>query len=123
MTPDELEHRLIRFGVRCTLLCRAVPVGRYRDAKLVADQLLRASTHAGFHYPEARSAESTKDFLHKLKVLLKELREARAELRYIYHMEYLPKWKVEPLLKESSELVAIFIASTRKLTERNSAAA
>ena len=123
MNSDELELRLIEFGVRCTMLCRALPVRHYRDAQIVADQLLRSSTHAGFHYPEARSAESRKDFLHKIKVLLKELREARAELRYIYHMEYLERNRIEPLLDEASQLVAIFVATTKKLSKTAASAA
>ncbi|WP_420459479.1 four helix bundle protein [Neolewinella sp.] len=123
MNADELEIRLVRFGVRCTMLCRALPVQKYYDAKHVADQLLRAGTHAGFHYPEARSAESRRDFLHKLKVLLKELRESRAELRYIYHMKYVEPSRVEPLLEEASQLIAIFIATTKKLTAKEEKAA
>jgi four helix bundle protein len=123
MTAEELELRLIHFGVRCTMLCRALPTNKYYDAKHVANQLLRAGTHPGFHYPEARSAESKRDFLHKTKVLLKELREARAELRYIYHMRYVSQRRVEPLMQEASELVAIFIATTKTLSEAKAAAA
>lgn len=123
MNADELELRLVKFAVRCTMLCRALPVQEYYDAKHFADQLLRAGTHAGFHYPEARSAESKRDFLHKLKVLLKELREARAELRYVYHMKYVAPHRVSPLIQEASELIAIFIATTKKLTRENELAA
>ncbi|WP_168797546.1 four helix bundle protein [Neolewinella litorea] len=122
MSPDTLEKRLLQFAVRCSHLRRALPTDEYYDARHVADQLLRATTHPAFHYPEARSAESKRDFLHKIKVLLKELREAQAELRYIYHMQYLENWKIEPLMDEASQLVAIFVATTRKLTEKNRAA-
>ncbi|PHK99228.1 four helix bundle protein [Neolewinella marina] len=123
MNADDLELRLVKFGVRCTMLCRALPIEEYYDAKHVANQLLRSGTHAGFHYPEARSAESRRDFLHKLKVLLKELREARAELRYVYHMNYVAPHRVTPLLKEASELIAIFMATTKKLSRPNEQAA
>ena len=118
MHNHELEERLLEFSVRCTKLCRALPTSKYYDADHVAKQLLRAATHAGFHYPEARSAESTRDFLHKLKVLLKELREDRAELRYIQRMEYLTPDRVAPLIKESGELVAMFTAGTKKLSAK-----
>jgi four helix bundle protein len=118
MNANQLEERLINFGVRITYLCRGLPTKEFFDAKHVAGQLLRAGTHAGFHYPEARAAESTQDFRHKLKVMLKELRESRAELRYIERMKYFEKGKVDPLIQESSELIAIFTATTKKLTDK-----
>lgn len=117
MNANDLEERLIHFGVRCSLLCRELPLEFY-DAKHVASQLIRAATHPGFHYPEARSAESDRDFLHKLKVLLKELRESHAELKYIKYMNYFETDKVDALIKESDELVAIFIATTKKVANK-----
>ncbi|THH39922.1 four helix bundle protein [Neolewinella litorea] len=118
MHNHELEERLMDFSVRCSKLCRALPTRKYYDADHVAKQLLRAATHAGFHYPEARSAESTKDFLHKLKVMLKELRESRAELKYIQRMEYLAPGRVQPLVQEANELIAMFTAGTKKLSDK-----
>lgn len=118
MNANQLEDRLIDFGVRITYLCRELPTDKFFDAKHVAGQLLRAGTHAGFHYPEARAAESTQDFRHKLKVMLKELRESRAELRYVERMHYFEAGKVMPLIQESTELIAIFTATTKKLTEK-----
>ncbi len=118
MTANDLEDRLINFAVRITLLCRNLPIEKFFDAKHVANQLLRAGTHAGFHYPEARAAESTQDFHHKLKVMLKELRESRAELRYIDQMGYFEPGKVDSLIQESSELIAILTATTKKLTPK-----
>ena len=119
MNANELEERLLEFGVRCTHLCRGLhKIGEF-DSKHVAGQLLRASTHAGFHYPEARAAESNKDFVHKIKVLLKELRESKAELRYILKMNYFDDNRVHPLLEEASQLVAIFTATVKKLDNKN----
>ena len=119
MNAVQLEERLLAYGVRCSLLCRALPTGRYFDAEHVAKQLLRAATHPGFHYPEARAAESTKDFLHKVKILLKELRESHAELRYIRRMEYVTPQRIDPLIQEANELVSIFTATTRKLANKS----
>ncbi|MEM9260854.1 MAG: four helix bundle protein, partial [Bacteroidota bacterium] len=99
MTPQELEDRLIRYAVRCTLLCRELPTNQYFDAKHVAGQLIRSATHPAFHYPEARAAESTKDLIHKQKVLLKELRESKAQLTYIECMAYFPVGQVTDLLE------------------------
>ena len=118
MDANELEERLLDFGVRCTYLCRALHEYGTFDSKHVAGQLLRAGTHAGFHYPEARAAESTKDFIHKIKVLLKELRESKAELRYVAKMEYFDNSRVHPLEDEASQLVAIFTATVKKLDDK-----
>lgn len=118
MNANELEERLLNFGVRCTYLCRELYSFGFFDAKHVAGQLLRASTHAGFHYPEARAAESTRDFIHKIKVMLKELRESKAELTYVTKMKYFDDDRVSPLLKESDELVAIFTATVKKLDKK-----
>ncbi|NJC25990.1 four helix bundle protein [Neolewinella antarctica] len=115
MNANELEERLLQFGVRCTYLCRELHKLNYFDSKHVAGQLLRASTHAGFHYPEARAAESNRDFVHKIKVLLKELRESKAELQYVRYMNYFPDQKTDPLLDEANQLVAIFTATVKKL--------
>ncbi|MEM9834997.1 MAG: four helix bundle protein [Bacteroidota bacterium] len=117
MNANQLEERLLQYGVRCSLLCRELPIEWY-DAKHVAGQLIRAATHPGFHYPEARSAESDRDFLHKLKVLLKELRESHAELKYIKYMRYFEPGKVDPLIQEANELVSIFIATTKKVSQK-----
>lgn len=115
MDANALEERLIEFAVRCTYLCRSLHTLKAFDAKHVAGQLLRASTHAGFHYPEARAAESTRDFLHKIKVLLKELRESKAELIYIDRMQYFEKGKLDEVIDEAGQLVAIFTATVKKL--------
>ena len=119
MNAEQLEERLIEFGVACSLLTRKLPVSQYYDAKNVTAQLIRASTSPGFHYGETRAAESTKDFLHKLKLNLKELREAKNELVYITRMPYKNcQEDVSRLLKEAKELVAIFTASTKRVSAR-----
>ncbi|MFK8164566.1 MAG: four helix bundle protein [Lewinella sp.] len=118
MNANELEERLLEFGVRCTYLCRELHKIGFFDSKHVAGQLLRASTHAGFHYPEARAAESNRDFVHKIKVLLKELRESKAELNYVLKMKYFDDDRVASLLDEASQLVAIFTATAKKLDKK-----
>lgn len=115
MNAEELENRLIAFGVACSLLTRKLPANQFYDAKNVSAQLIRAATSPGFHYGETRAAESTRDFLHKLKLNLKELREARNELKYITKMPYDCQDEALQLLKEANELVAIFIATTKKV--------
>ncbi|MEM6395344.1 MAG: four helix bundle protein [Bacteroidota bacterium] len=120
MTQEILENRLINYGVACSKLTRKLPSAKYYDAKNVTSQLIRAATSPGFHYGETRAAESTKDFLHKLKLNLKELRESYNELRYIDRMEYFQNDSAEldRLIKEASELIAIFTATVKKVQAR-----
>lgn len=116
MNADQLEARLIKFGVNCALLTRRLPIDQYFDARNAAHQLVRSASSPGFHYGETRAAESARDFLHKLKMGLKELRESRNTLRYIYYLKYLPEEEVLTLIRESTELIAIFTASAKKVT-------
>ena len=119
MTAQQLEDRLLDYSVRCTYLCRKLYHLVHFDARHVAGQLLRAGTHPAFHYPEARAAESTKDFLHKVQVVLKELRESKAELRYVQRMGYVDAPRIDPLITEASELIAIFTATKKKIKQQS----
>src|SRR5216683_921071 len=77
----ELSERLLDFGVRVIKVVEALPgtlVGRR-----IGDQLLRSGTSVGANYEESRAAESTADFVHKLKLSLKELRESHYWLRLL----------------------------------------
>jgi four helix bundle protein len=87
----------------------------HRDAaaKHVASQLWRALTSGGANYEEARGAESRADFMHKLGVATKELREAHYWLRVVQRSDRVQTGTVDPLLAELDQLVAILTASIR----------
>lgn len=115
----DLGDRLIDFSVRVMDLVEMVP--RTRSGNHVADQLLRCGTSPMANYAEAQSAESRKDFIHKMKVSLKELREARAWLLVIQRRKLGRNANaVADALAECNELVAIFAASVGT-AERNKA--
>jgi four helix bundle protein len=76
---DDIEERLIDFAVRIIKLTENLP--NSLAGKHIAGQLLRSGASPAAHYAEARGAESTKDFVHKLKVCLKELNESRVWLK------------------------------------------
>ncbi|MDD5694375.1 MAG: four helix bundle protein [Bacteroidales bacterium] len=78
-------------------------------AKYITDQMIRSSTSAALNYAEALGAESRKDFLHKIKIVLKELRETEVALR-IVHRNNLTRSKdsVKQCIQENTELIAIF---------------
>ena len=107
--PAELEERLIDFAAdtcRTALDLRANPVGKHITA-----QLARCSTTPGANYGEARGAESRRDFIHKMQLCLKELRETSIWLRKIVKLELTKRRPVKPILQEYNELIAIFVAS------------
>ncbi len=108
----DLEERLLDFAVRIIRVTESMhrtPAGVY-----VADQLLRSGTSPYGHHSEVEGAESRDDFIHKLKVCYKELREARRWLRLVQRMPLVAKPELlEDLRTEAEELVRIFAASIR----------
>ena len=115
--PYDLEERLIDFSVRILNVVEALP--NARTGKHIAGQLLRSGTSPAPNYGEAQSAESRSDFIHKMKVSLKELRETRVWLLIIQRKGLVQsETKLVPLLTECNELIAIFAASINT-AERN----
>ena len=107
----DLEDRLLEFAVRLTKLVDALP--NSRTGNHVAGQLLRCGTSPFANHGEVQAAESRKDFIHKLGVCFKELKEIRRWLRFIGRLELVPSARLRPLLIESEELIRIFAASIR----------
>ena len=86
---------------------------RERIGAHVAGQLVRCCTAPVANYAEALGAESRRDFIHKMKLGLKELRESQTWLRYSQRMRLVSADEVEPNVQECDELIAIFVASIR----------
>jgi len=106
----DLQERLIDFAVQVIQATDEMP--NTPAGKLLADQLLRSGTSPALHYGEAQAAESRRDFIHKIKVGPKELRESHACLRIIQKTKLHKEVNgLERCRQESSELVAIFQAS------------
>jgi len=112
----DLEDRLLEFAVRLTKLVDALP--NSRTGNHVAGQLLRCGTSPFANHGEVQAAESRKDFIHKLGVCFKELKEVRRWLRFIARVELIPAKRLRPLLIENEELIRIFSASI-KTAEKN----
>jgi four helix bundle protein len=113
----DLEERLLEFSARIIRLVDALP--NTRAGNHVAGQLLRSGTSPYGNHGEVEAAESRKDFVHKLKVCLKELKETRRWLRLIQKSKMLPEKSLIPILAESEELIRIFFTSIRT-AEKNS---
>ncbi len=113
----DLEDRLLEFAVSVIALVESLPASRAGNH--IAGQLLRSGTSPYGHHGEVESAESRKDFVHKLKSCLKELREARRWLRLIARMKKLTQNDhLSACLSESDELIRIFVASVRTTESR-----
>jgi four helix bundle protein len=105
----DLEDRLIDFAIQCSDIVEELP--QTKLANHIGGQLIRSSSSGALNYGEAQSAESSNDFVHKLKVVLKELRESRVCLKIILRKPLLPSERVQPTLDECNELIAIFLKS------------
>lgn len=106
--PD-LGDRLLKYGARILRVGVALP--KTEEGLHVRRQMLRSGTSAGANYQEARAAESRADFLHKMQIVLKELRETDYWLRLIAAAQLMPEGKLSRLAKESDELIAIMVSS------------
>jgi len=113
----DLEERLINFTCRMIDVIEALP--KTRSATYMANQLVRSCHSPAFNYSEAQAAESPDDFIHKLRVVLKELKECRTSLKVIKKKEYIkPISKLDGIYKETEELIAI-IGKSISTAEKN----
>jgi four helix bundle protein len=106
---DDIEERLIDFAVRIINVCDTLsdkPAKRH-----IRGQLLRCGTSPAPNYGEARGAESSSDFVHKLKIVLKELNETRIWLKITIRADLVPEKRLEPLLDECDQLCRIISTS------------
>jgi four helix bundle protein len=107
--PYDLEDRLLDYGARIIRLTRSLTED-YAQRHL-GNQLLRSGTAPLSHHGEAQGAESNADFIHKLRLALKELRESDRWLKLITRAELVSPEKLTPLLDETDQLIRIFVTS------------
>jgi four helix bundle protein len=109
---SDLENRLIIFSVNVFALTESIA----SDYRSLVDQVRRSATSPPLNYGEAQSAESTNDFIHKLGIVVKELRETHNALRILAGLGCIHPENV--VLSECNDLIAIFVASV-KTAQRN----
>ena len=112
---DELEDRLIDFAVRIVRLSANLP--KTSAGRHIAGQIMRSGTSPAPNYGEARGAESHADFVHKLRVVLKELNETSIWLRIIVRSELLRGDLIRDINQENTELCRIFAATLKTTRE------
>src|SRR4030095_1459085 len=106
----DLEDRLVNYSCRMIDVVEALP--STRAGSYIAGQLIKSCISPTFNYGEVQGAESRKDFVHKLGVVLKELKECRSALKIIIRKELIkPALKLDGVYKETEELIAIMAKS------------
>lgn len=108
---NDIQERLIQFAAPIIKVCDTLP--KTTAGKHIASQLLRSGTSPAPNHGEARSAESTADFIHKLKISVKELNETEVWLRIIIASDLIPVSLLEPLLDECIQLQRILNTSIK----------
>lgn len=111
MTPQQLEDRLIDFAVSIVTVVEALPSSKAGNH--IAGQLIRSGTSPAPNYGEAQSAESRRDFIHKMKIALKELRETMIWLKIIDRKHLVDCVRLADVIGECDQLIAIFVSSTK----------
>ena len=113
----DLEGRLIDFAVRIIRITESLP--KTKVGKHIAGQLIRCGTSPAPNYGEAQSAESRSDFIHKMKLCLKELRETRIWLLMIVKTGLMKQTdRLDRVIKENNELISIFVRSVKTAKQK-----
>ena len=113
----DLEERLLDFSVRIIKIVEQLP--NTRAGNHVASQLIRSGTSPYPNHGEAQAAESSKDFVHKIRISLKELRETQRWLKLIQKVPLIKKPELlKEISEETEELIKIFVTSIKTAKRR-----
>jgi len=117
MNAHELEERLIAFSTLIIELTDKLPFSKV--GQNLTNQLVRSGTSVTLNYGEAQGSESMKDFIHKLRIVLKELRETFAGLKLIDKIGLISDTKMlAKVMDENNELIAIFVSSIKTASSK-----
>jgi len=109
---SNLEDRLVEFSVKIINL--GYKLQMQPELKSISGQILKSGISPALNYGEAMHAESKKDFVHKMKIALKELRETHISLKILFNINKVPyKDEITILKEENNELLAIFVSSVK----------
>jgi len=107
MNRKDLEDRLINFSVLASVIINDIPKSKYSNH--ISNQFVRCSSSVSLNYGETQGAESKKDFIHKMSLVLKELRESQICLKIIHKSEYYKNEEIViKAISECNELISIF---------------
>jgi four helix bundle protein len=120
MNPEELKDRTKQFALRVLKLVGALP--KTIEGRAIASQLVRCGTSVAANYRATCRARSKAEFIAKVGIVLEEADEALLWLELISEANLLPRKRVDPLLAEANELVAIMVASRRSAASNRKSA-
>jgi four helix bundle protein len=115
-SPQDLRSRTVEFALRIIKLYTSLP--KTTEAQVLGKQVLRSGTSIGAYYREGHRAKSDADIVHKFETALQELDETDFWLELLIKGEIVPAKKLEPLIKETNELIAIFTTIVTKIKKR-----
>ena len=108
----DLEERLLEYSVRIIEVVEQLP--NTKTGNHIAGQLLRSGTSPYPNHGEAQAAESPRDFIHKLRISLKELRETQRWLKLIQRVPLIKNTeRLDDIIEETEEIIRIFVASIK----------
>lgn len=111
----DIQDRLISFSILIMELAEALP--NTKSGIYISNQIIRSGTSPALNYAEAQSAESRNDFIHKMKICLKELRETQVSLKIVQRKPLLKNDSyLSKIVNECNELVSIFVKSLETAT-------
>jgi four helix bundle protein len=108
--PRDIGDRTVDYSLRAVRLYQWLMKEGDSAGRVLAGQYLRSATSIGANLAEARSAESTPDFIHKLSIAQKEARESLYWLTLLGRSGVVPRKRIQPLVDETDELVSIITA-------------
>ena len=111
MNKDDMKYRTRQFALRVIRLVESLPKGRTEN--VLGKQLLRSCTSVGANYRAACRAKSTADFIYKMVIVEEETDESLYWMELLIEATIIESKKLEPLMKEANELLAITVASIK----------
>ncbi len=115
-TKHDLRERTTEFALRIVKLYQSLP--KSNEAQVLGKQVLRSGTSVGANYRESQRAKSDADFINKLGSVLQEADETAFWLELIVRAGIMPAKRLEPLRKETDELIAILTTIVTKVKKR-----
>jgi four helix bundle protein len=114
--PQDLRTRTSDFALKIIRLYISLP--KTTEAQVIGKQFLRSGTSIGAHYREGYRAKSDADIVNKFETALQELDETDYWLDLLIRANITPAQKVDPVIKETNELIAIFVTIVTKIKAR-----
>ncbi|MDJ0568859.1 MAG: four helix bundle protein [Pleurocapsa sp. MO_192.B19] len=114
---QKIQDRTLSFAVRVVKLCKFLSE-QDGVTRVLYKQLIRSGTSVGANVREAQSAQSERDFLHKLEIALKEARETEYWLIILVEADLVKEQRIKLLRQECEEIIKILVVITKKIKQK-----